>query len=1491
MTTFLRRMFVILSLTGIIFFVHQINPSAETVYHPKTLIALGFLILSAYTIGEIFFQIKLPRIVAYLMIGLLFGSNSQWLLGVNYFMIADGNVVADMKFISIIALSIIAISAGMEINLGELKKFWKSISIILSVQLLSVVIFVGLISYLIFTYFYLNSGYSQAEIIAASVLIGIISFGTSIELTLAVHKETSAKNRFTDLVMNSVIIKDFIIIILFAFALSVSSRLITKSTLSENIFLDFFKEFSLSVLLGLASGILFNLYLKYIEKEILISFFAFIIFISELAVLFHLELMIVFLIAGYVIKNYSSREEKLEAPLQKLLLLIFLIFFTYIGASINLSVVLWAVYFSAAIFIARIISVYYSFKISGKFINEETQLKEKGWIGFLSQSGLAIGLTILVADKIPGIGAEVKNIASAVIIFNMILGPIIYKTALISIFKPFGINKTEHSEDEKITDSEKKKLANSKFEEPNFQDTGLNKSLFNILFKLNDIIDNFNKNFIHQRSEESLGLVISATETYTDDFIKLKNILSNNNLTPQEISDTLLNVKEKLAETYIDLISERKVTEKNILKLEPLVKDLFISLIDLTDSLQKKFVVGLEKPWVDFSKNEKLKAKYFKVKNRIKNFVMSFYDSNFRLQRTIEYRNLAKYYLIGQSSGEILETVNLVGAERLNTLRQIRRLFQDYSNYLDELIILSYQEKKNKELHLLILSKLDKIHSMFVNEIKIYNHEISNTTEELSARLAYSLASPFNKLLQEIRVAGTYESKQSKLKYSKIFSQSETAKDFTMETIRFWMNYYIGYLGLFKKDVLISSIKVKLSKIVNEYLISVLEEINLNLVNVFAEINLIQEKIGHRIEETIQNKGNLVELIEHQKDELILPMINKYIAKLEEIKSSKKIKFITELIIEEFSKISDELPEDIKLLEETDFKFNERRPMFIGLRKAKVREIAAQYLGQKLPREISEINELILNHLNLSLGELKNLIAMVDYHSLSIVQSESENNGKEIIVELAYSLIDKIDHRINQLHQQIDRLGVNINKKILERVSSSVIAIEKLLLESSITKSALQMEAEIGKNRIKSLSVKTLKDLTHIAAIAQNQLKKFYNLFFRDRLKQFLIDFNIKERAAGTEPESLFLNEEKLKGLPFIYRKLFDGSPLESNDFFINSKELSNKVTQQLQNFRENRNSATLVIGEPGSGKKTLINSLKNSYLNDANIFHIQISETVTTKSQLLNIISKSLGLNRTLKLDELLITLNDKSNKKLIIIETLAKLYFRNVDGYSAIKTLFYLISATNNNVFWLCTIGKLPYQFLNSNFEFGKLFSEKILINELHRQELKTILLSRHNATGYDLKYLPDDFTELKNKFIRKRSLNTDQNILSDEYFKKLEEYSTGNIISAMFYWLQSIQKVEENTIIIKPPRKISLEHFQGLNDIYLLSLSQILFHGSLTDQEHQKLFGFGLEESKEILNYLESLNLIYKDSIDYLHNRYFINKFLYKIIENELTRRNMI
>ena len=58
-----------------------------------------------------------------------------------------------------------------------------------------------------------------------------------------------------------------------------------------------------------------------------------------------------------------------------------------------------------------------------------------------------------------------------------------------------------------------------------------------------------------------------------------------------------------------------------------------------------------------------------------------------------------------------------------------------------------------------------------------------------------------------------------------------------LQTIRYWVNYYLGFLGLFQKEAYTNKIKVQLSQLVNKSLVNISDEINFSFRSVSNELN------------------------------------------------------------------------------------------------------------------------------------------------------------------------------------------------------------------------------------------------------------------------------------------------------------------------------------------------------------------------------------------------------------------------------------------------------------------------------------------------------------------------------------------------------------------------------------------------------------------------------------------------------------------------------
>ncbi|NIQ58156.1 MAG: transporter, partial [Gammaproteobacteria bacterium] len=53
------------------------------------------------------------------------------------------------------------------------------------------------------------------------------------------------------------------------------------------------------------------------------------------------------------------------------------------------------------------------------------------WMGLISQAGVTLGLSLLVAREIPGVGDVFVAVTTAVIIVHLLLGPVLLKVALV----------------------------------------------------------------------------------------------------------------------------------------------------------------------------------------------------------------------------------------------------------------------------------------------------------------------------------------------------------------------------------------------------------------------------------------------------------------------------------------------------------------------------------------------------------------------------------------------------------------------------------------------------------------------------------------------------------------------------------------------------------------------------------------------------------------------------------------------------------------------------------------------------------------------------------------------------------------------------------------------------------------------------------------------------------------------------------------------------
>ncbi len=1483
-----RQILVISLLYLILLFVGNISINKD-LHFIITLVKLGFIILSASTLGEIAESIKLPKVFGYLLAGIILGDSFSSLLSIKSVITQD--LIVKLNLLNETTLSLFSILIGLSLSKDIISN---NKSFFIKNNLISAFLIFFVLAPIIFfiTIYSVNiSLFSINEIIVITIILAVLTFNTSFEFNYTLVKENYTDSFIAKFINSFTINKEIFTYILFIATLIILSLL---NFAPFNVDINLLIKIILSLLMGVILALISIFYTKYIKSEILIFIITLSVLGSEACRYLQLNNFITFLTAGIILNKYLIDKEQFKTFSAKVLAPLLIIYFVFFISQLDLYITKELFLTATIILIAVTILKLFSFKLTAIFDNNQNNLNKISYFSFYSL-GFSTLILINYVQFMPKAAQLISNLVVIILFINSFLSTILFKLG-----KYFILTKTETVETEiKIEklDEEKEQLnkinkTRIKFDEPNVPDNYINKSLYKILFELNKIFGNFEKKFILSRSEESAELIIEITEYYTEEYLKLKNIILKTGNNYSSLKNELLRSEERTINLYLTLTETRKATEKKILLLESLIKDIFHSLSDLTDTLSEYAEVKINPNNLKAKRGNNFKLFITKLYYLLKYQILSKVKKDYSVYQTIYFKNLVKFYLLGQSANEILETVNLVGIERLNTLRQIKKLFDHQIENLNELIKLLDEEKDNPAFSNIIYDRFEELHNQFINEINSIQNEINETGTQISNRLRYALANPYNSLVNTLNSIISFNTAPVKYKYSKIFAEGEKARETALETIRYWINYYLGFLGQFQKSAIIYKLQTELNSVINLSIGQIVSEINNHLKLLISDMN---SKIRQLKQDFKAANLDFSKIIDKANLLLLHDSLNKQLNALEAIKKSKKFNLLIEELIKSFVNIYKKLPDNIYLLKESDLILSERLPHFIELKLVPLRESAKSSLEYKLPREIGEVNEMLINYLNLCILEIKNIFSIVEYH-LSTADKESKKEIDEIqqklILEIIESLFDKLKIKTTQLEEEVNRLDKNLINKISEKVNFIINEINGIIeFRISLTKTK-KTTKDASEDAIKKLLWDFLLNIKHTSTKVYINFARFYKIYLKNIVLKTLVYLGFKKVPEEVyESQSIYFNEKVLAKLPFIYRKLFDGAPLETSDFFIGREKFTEIVKSAFNKHNENKPASLIIIGEPGSGKKSLINTIKNVILKDYDTIHHQLLDSITSPDELLMLFSKLLGFTKQLTKDEIIAELNNKSNRRIFLIENIGKLYLRKYNGYEALKLFKVILTQTQSNTYWICTSGKYVWNFYSSNFGLDEVFTEKIYTNITHKKDIRSILLSRHNATGFDLEFKASDFNKLKSKFFKIKSKAIQQEELKNEFFDKLEEYAEGNIISAMYYWLISVEKIDGNKLILSPPKRISLKIFEELNQEYFVILAIIFKHGWLTDTDIADMLFADLTEIKTALNYLANLELIYKDKLDLSSDKYFINKFVYKIIESELLKRNLI
>lgn len=389
-----------------------------------TALALGFALIAAALVGTLFERIHLPRVSGYLVFGLVCG---PYLAN-----IITRPMARDLQFVNGLAIALIALIAGLELNYSRLKPRLGAMLKLGAGTLL--LMYAGLLPLLWLSWPWLPI-YPEASgpaRLALSLLLTTVVVSFSPTVTIAVIADTRSRGPFSEAVLALVVVGDLALIVVFTLAMQLV-RWTTGAAVAGDVSLlarlswEIFGSLAFGAILGAG----FAIYLRTIGRELTIALLGLCIVLSELGPLLHFEPLLAALAAGLVVENVGPPSgDALKDAVERGALPILIVFFAAAGASLHLDALAATGLTAAAVSALRLVAIRASVAGATRLSGLPRETTDQVWMGLVSQAGVTLGLTILVASEFPTWGGRVQSLMVALIAMHELIGPVLFRAAL-----------------------------------------------------------------------------------------------------------------------------------------------------------------------------------------------------------------------------------------------------------------------------------------------------------------------------------------------------------------------------------------------------------------------------------------------------------------------------------------------------------------------------------------------------------------------------------------------------------------------------------------------------------------------------------------------------------------------------------------------------------------------------------------------------------------------------------------------------------------------------------------------------------------------------------------------------------------------------------------------------------------------------------------------------------------------------------------------------
>ncbi len=387
-----------------------------------TLSAIGFLLLAGTLASELLETIGLPHLSGYLLAGIVAGPH--------VFHLVDHATVEALSPVNTLALALIALGGGAELRVATLREVGRSVAYGLLLQSAIGFITLSAVFLLIARYVPFARGLPWPSLIAVALLWGTLAVSRSPSACLGVLAQTRAKGPLTAYSLAFIMASDVVVVVMMACVIVGVRPLMMGGGVSVADLRVLGHEIVGSIAVGTSLGLALAAYLRLVGKNLLLVLVALGFGLTEFMRYIHIDPLLSFLTAGFVVQNLSLQGDKLLHAVEQASSLVFIVFFATAGAHLDLPLLaeLWPI--ALGLCGARALVTVGTAAWSSRVAQDPPVIRSWGWSSLISQAGLTLGLSVVIVRTFPEFGEGFRSLVIATVALNEMVGPILFKLAL-----------------------------------------------------------------------------------------------------------------------------------------------------------------------------------------------------------------------------------------------------------------------------------------------------------------------------------------------------------------------------------------------------------------------------------------------------------------------------------------------------------------------------------------------------------------------------------------------------------------------------------------------------------------------------------------------------------------------------------------------------------------------------------------------------------------------------------------------------------------------------------------------------------------------------------------------------------------------------------------------------------------------------------------------------------------------------------------------------